>query len=430
MVIMPIDDLLDPVSPEQPAGADLRFTPDWDRIKEARRADDGLETGKWAKKETKTADWPLVLELSSTMLRKRTKDLQLALWLTEAAVKLRGFAGLRDGLRLTRELMARFWDSGLFPAMEDGPEDRAGPFEWLNDKLVDAITAIPMTAREDGGQDFSFIDLQDARRTGSEASCLTADGEVDSKKKKAYEAALANGHASLEMFDRAIAASKRKAAEELDSCFRQTHDEFKALDKLVDEKFGEVAPSLSVCRRAFSAMSEEITNIVERKRQEEPDPAPAATAGGEAAATVVPGTPGWSLSLAESSGANASGSWYEAEALIRTGQVDRGLAQMVQLSAQETSGRNRFQRKLLLADVCLNSKRERLARSILEELAEQIDKMQLEAWESTELIASVWTRLYKLYKHGEDSNDRDRANKLYQRLSRLDPWQALSCGEG
>ena len=121
------DDLLDPVSAEQPAGTDLRWTAEWDRIKEARRADDDLESGKWAKKEHKTADWRAGRELASDMLRERSKDLQLAMWLTEADIKLHGFAGLRDGLRITRELMVRFWDLGLYPAMEDGPEDRAGP---------------------------------------------------------------------------------------------------------------------------------------------------------------------------------------------------------------------------------------------------------------------------------------------------------------
>jgi type VI secretion system protein ImpA len=101
---------------------------------------------------------------------------------------------------------------------------------------------------------------------------------------------------------------------------------------------------------------------------------------------------------------------------------------MIRLAAAETTGRDRFQRKLLLAEICLASKRDRLARSILEELAEQIDKFQLESWESTELISSVWTRLYRLYK-GSDSPDPDRANKLYGRLCRLDPWQALNCNE-
>jgi type VI secretion system protein ImpA len=101
---------------------------------------------------------------------------------------------------------------------------------------------------------------------------------------------------------------------------------------------------------------------------------------------------------------------------------------MIRLAAAETTGRDRFQRKLLLADVCLASKRNRLARSILEELAEQIDKFQLELSESSELISSVWSRLYRLYK-APDSSEPDRAKKLYDRLCRLDPWQALGCSE-
>src|ERR1039457_4958922 len=108
------DDLLDPISADQPAGVDLRWTPEWDRIKEARRADDGLDPGKWAKKESKAADWRLVRELTLPMLRERSKDLQLGMWLMEANLKLHGFAGLREGLRLTRELMARYLDKGLY----------------------------------------------------------------------------------------------------------------------------------------------------------------------------------------------------------------------------------------------------------------------------------------------------------------------------
>src|ERR1700761_1698719 len=109
------DDLLDPISPDQPAGANLRWTPEWDRIKEARRADDGFEAGRWAKKGRKAADWLQEEELASSVWRERSKDLQLAMWLTEASLKLHGFPGLRDGLRLTRELIVRYWDLGLYP---------------------------------------------------------------------------------------------------------------------------------------------------------------------------------------------------------------------------------------------------------------------------------------------------------------------------
>jgi type VI secretion system protein ImpA len=427
------DNFLVPVSADQPVGIDLRWTPDWDRIKEARRADDDLQSGKWAKKEQKTADWRLVEELASGMLRNRSKDLQLALWLTEAGMKRHGFAGLRDGLRITRELLVRYWDHGLYPPMEDGPEDRAGPFEWLNNKLVDSITAIPITIRDDGGQDYSLSDLKDARWVGAEASCRDAYGEIDSAKKKAFEAKLAQGHISLDKFEQAVATTRRAPYEELDSDFQQTYEEFRALEKTIEEKFGEVAPDLSVCRGALSEIRQEISVILDKKRLEEPDrPGADLRAPANDGQKGNPMTVRFALSLPEMSGpaGAVAGSWSEAETLIRSGQVDKGLAQMIQLSARESCGRNRFQRKLLLAEVCLASKRERLARSILEELAELIDNLKLETWESSELVASVWIRLYKLYNQGTDNSDRDRAGKLYERLCRLDPWQALNCGEG
>jgi type VI secretion system protein ImpA len=429
-----IDGLLDPITPDQPAGTDLRWTPEWDRIKEARRADDGLDSGKWVKKERKSAEWPLVQELATTMLRQRSKDLQLAMWLTEANIKLQGFAGLGDGLRLVRELMLLYWDDGLYPQIEDGPEDRAGPLQWLNDKLADAIAAVPITVRSDQGRDYSFLDLEDARRVGSESSWRGADGETNVEKKNAYENAIAGGHISMEMFDHAVRQSKRAGYERLAADFLRAHEEFRALEKIIDEKFGEAAPNLSACRNTLREMEQAISDNLATRRAAEPemttavDQQPAGESGGGRGVNspdrpLVLRLP---LSLPTTTGPQtaAADSWQEAEMLIRSGQVDRGLAEMTRLASSETSGRSRFQRKLLLAEVCLAGNRERLARSILEELAEQIDSFHLESWETSDLIGSVWTRLYRLYRNAEET---DRAATLYERLCRLDPWQALHC---
>src|SRR5215469_2411023 len=107
------ESVLDPISAELPAGTDVRWSAEWDQIKEARRSDDALDPGRWAKKERKASDWRLVQELAVSLLRDRSKDLQLALWLTEANIMLDGFAGLGSGLRITRELMLQYWDNGL-----------------------------------------------------------------------------------------------------------------------------------------------------------------------------------------------------------------------------------------------------------------------------------------------------------------------------
>ena len=430
------DDILEPISIDQPAGVDLRWTPQWDRIKEARRADDGLVSGKWAKKEHKDSDWRLAQELSVALLSKQSKDLQLALWLTEASVHLHGFAGLRDGLKIMRELMARFWDD-LYPRMEDGPEDRAGPFEWLNEKFIDSIFAIPITVRNSQGLDYSFNDLQDARRVGLSASYMTADGEIDSEKKKNYDEAVAAGHISMEMFEYAVKETSRASYEDLNLDCQQACEEFAALERIIDDKFGEAAPNLSALRNTLGEVKLAIENWLEKARLAEPTPSSvsALQSVGAGANQIIDGTSihqrSWSSRLSANESYSSLGArWEEAEILIQSGEVEKGLAEMGRLAAGETTGRSRFQRKLLLAEACLASKREHLARAILEELAEQIDKSQLELWESPALISSVWGRLYTVYKKGSDASDLERANKLYQRLCRLDPWQALAWGEG
>lgn len=428
------DDLLEPISVDQPAGVDLRWTPDWDRIKEARRADDELDPGRWAKKERKSANWPQVKGLAESILREKSKDLQIALWLTEANINLHGFPGLRDSLRLIRELMVSYWDRGLYPPIEDGPEDRMGPLEWLNDKLIDSVLALPITERADGGADYSLIDLQDARRVGSEAGCHTPDGDIDPGKKREYDAALEAGRISMEMFDRAVRETKRASYEAFQTVFAEAYEQFRLFEKTVEDKFGETGPNLSACRSAFASLDLEISEILARKRRDEPDTVessdPSAKTAVASAAGSSPGERGVvrvPLAWGGSSSPGDRSSWEQAEMLIKAGQVDQGLAEMTRLAARETTGRDRFQRRLLLADICLTSKRERLARSILEELSAQIDKHQLEQWESTELIAAAWTRLHQVYRRNEA--DADRAAALYERLCKLDPWQALKCTE-
>lgn len=428
------DDLLDPIRPDQPAGENLRWLPEWDRIKEARQSDDGLPKGKWERRESKSANWRLVRELAAALLRTRSKDLQLAMWLTEADIHLDGFRGLAEGLHTARELLSRFWDAGLFPEIEDGPEDRKGPFEWLNGKLGDSILSLPITCCATLDRNYSVTDLRDARLVGSEAQCKDEDGEIDPQRKRAYDKAIADGKASLDMFDNAVKDSTRASCEQISSDFEAASAEFKELERVIDEKFGDAAPNLSDFRSALSDVRQEMSEVLDRKRKQEPDSVANANLGADKESKRN-GQPSSQSSvtvrfpLLSSSAVSSSGtSWQQAEGLVRSGEIDAGLTEMIRLATAETSGRSRFERKLLLAEVCLSTRRERLARAVLEELAEQIETHRLDTWESSELISGVWTRLYEIYKHNGNS-DGDEAAKLYSRLCRLDPWQALACSE-
>src|SRR5262249_8842136 len=54
-------------------------------------------------------DWKPVLEHGGKALAEKTKDLEIAAYLIEALLRLHGFAGLRDGFRLARELIGKYW---------------------------------------------------------------------------------------------------------------------------------------------------------------------------------------------------------------------------------------------------------------------------------------------------------------------------------
>src|SRR5271165_3198722 len=106
---MPLpDDLLIPIEGPNPSGANLRYDPIFDKIKEARREEDQPPAG-MTERDRKVADNPLVIKLTTDVLAKKTKDLQIAAWLTEASLKQKGFAGLRDGLLLCNGLVENFW---------------------------------------------------------------------------------------------------------------------------------------------------------------------------------------------------------------------------------------------------------------------------------------------------------------------------------
>lgn len=414
------EELLQPVSPESPSGRDLRYEPVFSQILEARRADDRLGVGAWEKEEgPKAAEWPRVADLTLEAL-KDSKDLRLACFLTEAAMHLDGFEGLRDCLRLTKELIYRFWDSGLFPAADDGDLDyRASSLSWLNDRMPDVLHQVPITARDGKDENYNFARYLQARRIGTEDSAQRMSAEL----RETIVGLRQQGWITMDAFDAAMRATKRKAFEDLYLPFDQSQEAFKALEIVVDEKFAQAAPALTSAKEAFEEMRRLLGPILKKKRDDEPDVAPSdapvnGSAQPQAAGSAIAGF--WTAGMPT----DQTGSWQEAETLVRSGSVDQGLQRMAALAAQETSGRARFLRKLMLVDVCKNAGRERLARTVLEELNQQIVDYKLNEWESSALVGAVWSRLYRFYKNSEVSSEQEQAATLYGQLCRLDPWQA------
>src|SRR5665213_2641552 len=136
-------DLLNPIAGENPSGVNLRYDPVYDQIKEARRQDDAGPQGDW-QRERKVADYRQVVDLAGKSIAERSKDLQLAVWLTEAALHREKFAGLQQGLDLLRGILEQFWDT-FYPEIEDGDlEPRLVLLGWVGERLVDTVHFTPI----------------------------------------------------------------------------------------------------------------------------------------------------------------------------------------------------------------------------------------------------------------------------------------------
>jgi len=82
---MPLPEgLLNPIPGENPSGQSLRYDPVYDKIREARRAEEELQLSEEASKKDvwahaiKKADFVVVTKLATEALSKRSKDLQIA----------------------------------------------------------------------------------------------------------------------------------------------------------------------------------------------------------------------------------------------------------------------------------------------------------------------------------------------------------------
>ena len=297
---MPLrDDLLNPIPGDNPSGVYVRHDTKlllYDNIKEARRQDDALSQGDW-EHERKLADYPLEKKLAEEALATRTKDLQLAVWLTEAQLNIEGYPGLLQGLNLCIGLVRDFWDT-LYPPIEDDDlELRAGPLDFLGSSLE-----IPLKNRPLAKAGYDWFQYKDSRSVGYD------DPSRTDKERKDREQKIADGKLSAELFDKSFAETPKafyfQAEKDLDGCLVA----LKSLDEICDEKFGSSGPALGKLKNALEEVRHSVHALLEKKREMEPDPVEvtatgdgSVSAGSAVAGAALAGTPGITISVLTSS---------------------------------------------------------------------------------------------------------------------------------
>jgi len=276
---MPLrDDLLNPIAGGNPAGADLRYDPVYEKIKEARREDDDAPQGEW-QHARKVADWPLVIKLAGDALATRSKDLQLAAWLGEAMLRREGFGAFHATLDVTRGLLDKFWEH-LYPEIEDGDlEMRAAPLDWIGLKLDIPVKLAPLNRAG-----HSYLQYAEARSIGTEQE---ADGDTAKRAKR--EEAIAARKPTIEEFDKAFADTPKAFVKQLATDVAATIASLQALDALARDKFGDLAPSFIKLREVLEEEQRVVGQLLAKKLEQDPDPVEAAPAVVDAAGAALGG---------------------------------------------------------------------------------------------------------------------------------------------
>ena len=251
-----VDVLLKPLPGDEPTGTSARYDPVIAQVRIARDFDDpSLPQGEW-ERPLKKADWSLVAELCSKTLGERSKDLQIAAWLTEAWIHLHQVDGLRAGVRLIKSLLDTYWD-GVHPRQsEDGDYDaRVAPLAWMNEIL-------PLTLRLNVGlmpwpdRKPPFISLEDWTKAPllvppkSDKDNEPNPAQTPSREELMLVGATTATQMLLQMRESLAAAMT----------------EWREFDAMIDKRLNKEAPSLSRVGETLGLIDRAITSLLSNRQ--------------------------------------------------------------------------------------------------------------------------------------------------------------------
>lgn len=253
-----IEELLAPIEDENPAGEDVSYEPDYGQIGHLRDDRRGER------------DFEQIIEIATRILREQSKDLTVAIWLTEALLRTEGYGGLETGLRLVDELMERY-DEDLYPRES---EDRAFALEFLGDGLRSAPAGashkeeptklVPLT--EWGHTLFDYREWKGFTKDSFDESggrSGSAKGDEDSDYEPSgenFEDGLRDTHKSYYKELRDRLAGCREVAGDLEERAKKEFSE------------GPIRPSFSNLKESLESAASAVKTLLEAKLEVDPDP--------------------------------------------------------------------------------------------------------------------------------------------------------------
>lgn len=255
-----LEELLSPISGPNPSGEDIRYNPVFDKLKDARRPNED-----WLAEST-GVEYKLVVKLAEDILLKKSKDLQVIVWLIEAYINREQFEGFHKGLLVLKGIIENQWDT-LFPELEDGdPGLRLAPLDWLGGGYLSIpLKQIPITR----GQ-HSYLQYHEAQQLGKPPGDDEYGDDVD-KKREELRLAAEEGKVTLDAFEMGFTKTPKQYFVDLLALLDGILETIEGLNAVCEEKFTEEPPSFSKLQTAVQEIRLSVNRLLDEKRELEPD---------------------------------------------------------------------------------------------------------------------------------------------------------------
>ena len=246
---------------------------------EERRADVGNESHAEARRL-----WNQVWDDGQEYLKNVAKDLEIVAYMIEASIRIGGFGGLAEALRLTAELLTNFWGELLPTPDEDGIETTLRPISRLNGDVISyPLMRVAMTEDSSVGV---MVVWQYAQAK------LIETLSVDECERR-----VSAGAVTIDKFNRAVAESTDQFYFQLAKEIREANAAVLQLGALFEDRVGDdEAPNLSKFKKGIEDGESVLQKVAGHRLVQNTD---------EAAAVATPGSsnaPALTASAAVSSG--------------------------------------------------------------------------------------------------------------------------------
>lgn len=120
MSLIDVQSLLEEVSADLPCGENLEYDPEFGELERTTQGKPEQQIGDTLV-QAEEADWTAVKKKAISLFC-RTKDLRVAVYLTQSLLHTDGLPGLRDGLSLIQKLLEQYWDT-VHPQLDPDDND-------------------------------------------------------------------------------------------------------------------------------------------------------------------------------------------------------------------------------------------------------------------------------------------------------------------